>query len=99
MQYPLQGDITTVEGAPSGSETGGNMDTDECWIRDAVESAALEKLRGVLSEEARSSDEMQSLVRSIGSEARCFLRYLRLHSVRLTDRQSSDCAYRRMMTD
>eukprot|EP01043_Picozoa_sp_COSAG02_P017928 COSAG02_NODE_824_length_16741_cov_16.319733_7_plen_70_part_00 len=69
------------------------MSKDECWVRDAAESAALEKLRGVLGEVARSSDEMQSLVRSIGSEARCFLRYLRLHSVSLADRPSCSCAY------
>jgi hypothetical protein len=69
------------------------MSKDEYWVRDAAESAALEKLRGVLGEVARSSDEMQSLVRSIGSEARCFLRYLRLHSVSLAHRHSCNGAY------
>eukprot|EP01044_Picomonas_judraskeda_P018451 COSAG03_NODE_3667_length_1889_cov_1.699441_2_plen_143_part_00 len=76
-------DTEGVGGAPSDSEADLAMGADERWVRDAAESMALEKLRGVLGEAARCSDEMQSLAQSIGSEARCFLRYLRLHSVRL----------------
>lgn len=85
-------------GISEGNQNDGEIDNmdmgaDEHWVRDADESAALERLRGVLGEQVCSSDEMQSLVRSVGSEARCFLRYLRLHSVSLVVEQCYEYAH------
>ena len=83
LLWHAQGKLEHSNGSPDGSRAGVDMDADEHWVREAVESTALEKLRSLLGE-ARTSDEMQSLVRSVGCEARCFIRYLRLNSVSFT---------------
>ena len=81
LLWHAQEKLEHSNGSPSGSRADLDMGADEHWVREAAESAALEKLRSLLGEQVRTSDEMQSLVRSVGCEARCFVRYLRLHSV------------------
>jgi hypothetical protein len=76
----LQAESSGVGASGGGADAG--VDTDARWVRNDAESEALVKLRGVLDESChRSNDAMSSLARSVGGEARCFLRYLRLHSV------------------